>query len=112
MDLKQYFRKLREVEASLADAYPLIISVETPDGGKPGLVSEVSREVAAKMISEGRAALATEKDEKAYREQQASARKAAEKADLARRVQVAIIAEPVDRPSTDGESDDRSKARK
>ena len=112
MDLKQYFRKFREVEASLADAYLLIISMETPDGGKPGLVSEVSREVAAKMIIEGRAALATEKDEKAYRQQQASARKAAEKADLARRVQVAIITEPDQRPITDVESDDRAKTRK
>lgn len=112
MDLKQYFRKFREVEASLTDRYQLIVSMETPDGGKPGLISEVCREVAAKMIIEGRAALATEKDAKAYREQQASARKAAEKADLARRVQVAIISDAVERPIKDGEGDDPSKTRK
>lgn len=111
MDLKQYFRKLREIEASLSDAYVLVVSKETPDGGKAGLVSEVSREVAAKMIIEGRAVLATEKDEKTYREQQICAKKAAEKADLARRVQVAILTEPIERPTT-GESSDPLKTRK
>jgi hypothetical protein len=112
VDLKQYFRKLREIEASLSDAYLLVVSTETPDGGKPGLVSEVSREIAAKLIIEGRAVLASQKDAMAYREQQASARRAAEKADLARRVQVAIISEAVDRPITDCESDEPSNTRK
>ena len=111
MDLKQYFKKVREIEASLSAPYLLVVSLETPDGGKPGLVSEVSRQVAAKMIVEGRAVLASEKDEKVYREQQVLARKAAEKAELARRVQVAIITESVER-STAGEGDEPSKTRK
>ncbi len=105
MDLRQYFRKFREVEASLIDPYLLVVSMETPDGGKAGVVSEVSRQIAAKMIIEGRAVLANAKDEKLYRELQVVARKAAEKADLARRVQVAIISEPgseSDHPSKTG----------
>lgn len=112
MDLKQYFKKLREVEASLIHPYLLVVSLETPDGGKPGLISEVSRHVAAKMIIEGRAILATEKEEKLYREQQAVAKKAAEKAELAKRVQVAIITESVERPITGAESDETPKSRK
>lgn len=91
MDVKQYYRKIREVEASLNESYPLVISLETSDGGKAGLVCEVSRELAAKMIAEGRSVLASEKEKELYRQQQATTKRAAEKAELARRVQVAII---------------------
>ena len=94
MDLKQYFRKMREIESTIAESYPLVVSLETPDGGKAGMVTEVSRLNAAKMIIEGRALLASEGEKEAYRNQQAAARKAAEKAELAKRVQVAIFADP------------------
>ena len=93
MDLKQYFRKIRQVEAGLSDRFPVIVSLETPDGGRPGLISETSREMAAKMIVEGRAVLANEEEKEIFRTQQALARQAAEKAELAKRVQVAIISD-------------------
>lgn len=91
MDLKQYFRKMREIESTISEPYPLVISLETPDGGKAGMTTEVSRLNAARMIIEGRAVLANEGEKQAYREQQAAARAAAEKAELAKRVQVAIL---------------------
>ena len=94
MEVKQYYRKVREIRDSFTEIFPLIVSLETPDGGKAGLVSEVSREIAAKMIVEGRAKLASDKEKAAYKEQQVAAKKAAEKAALAKRIQVAIIADP------------------
>jgi len=93
VDLKQYFRKMREIESTIAEAYPMVVSLETPDGGKAGAVTEVSRLNAAKMIIEGRALLATESEKRAYREQQTAARAAAEKAEMAKRVHVAILAD-------------------
>lgn len=72
----------------------MVVSLETSDGGKPGLVSEVAREAAAKMIVEGKAALASESEREAYRRDQANAKAAARKAELARRLQVAIVADP------------------
>jgi hypothetical protein len=93
MDLKQYFRKIRQIEATLSEAFPLVVSLETPDGGKPGLVSEISRELAAKLIVEGRAVLASEEEKELYREQQVYAREAAEKSELAKRVQIAIVSD-------------------
>jgi hypothetical protein len=69
MDLKQYFRKIRQIEAGLSERFPLVTSLETPDGGKAGLVSEISREQAAKMIVEGRAVLASEEEKEFYRQQ-------------------------------------------
>ncbi|HLI29963.1 MAG TPA: hypothetical protein VKV79_02540 [Terriglobia bacterium] len=93
MDVKQYYRKVREIESAIPDEFPLVVSLETADGGRAGVVSEVSRLGAAKMIVEGRAALAGEEDKAAYREGQIVVRKAAEKAELAKRLQVAIVTE-------------------
>lgn len=95
MDLRQYFRKIREAEASLTDEYPVVSSLETPDGGKAGIVSEVPRAIAAKMIVEGRAVIATETERERYRQEQLDGRARAEKAELAKRVQVALIADPM-----------------
>ncbi len=94
MDLRQYFRKIRETEAALADEYPVLRSLETPDGGRAGIISEVPRSIAARMIVEGRAAAATDTEREQYRQEQIAAKAAAEKAELAKRVQVAIISEP------------------
>lgn len=91
MDLRQYFRKLREIEESLTESYPVVVSLETSDGGKAGALCEVPRSIAAKMILERRAALASVEQKELFLQQQETARKAAEKAELARRVQVAII---------------------
>lgn len=94
MDLKQYFRKLREIEDSLTEPYLVIVSLETSDGGKAGSMCEVPRTVAAKMIVERRANLASVEQKEIFFQQQEAARKAAEKAELARRLQVAILADP------------------
>jgi hypothetical protein len=112
MDLKQYFRKIRQIEATLSEMFPLVVSLETPDGGKPGLVSEISREQAAKLIVEGRAVLASEEEKELYREQQASAREAAEKSELAKRVQIAIVSDRDLRQEIAAKSDVPSKKRK
>jgi len=93
MDLRQYFKKIKDTEASIEDQYPLIISLETSDGGKPGAVIEVSRAQAAKALVENRAVLATDVQRAAYYAQEATRRKAAEKAELSRRLQIAIISD-------------------
>lgn len=93
MDVRQYYRKLREAEITISETYPLMVSLETTDGGKPGIVSEVSREAAAKLIVEGRAVPATLEEQELHRERQFAARQKAETAEMARRVQVAIISD-------------------
>ena len=90
MDVKQYFRKVREIEESLTEPHPLVVSLETSDGGRAGTVCEVPRFVAAKMILERRATLASVEQKELFHQQQEAAKKVAE---LARRVQVAIIAD-------------------
>jgi hypothetical protein len=93
MDLRAYYRKLREIEASLAEEYPVVVSQETPDGGKAGVRNEVPRPVAARMIVEGKARLATEEEAAEYRRQLTEARRRAEQAAAANRIQVTVIPE-------------------
>jgi len=94
MDVKHYYRKIREIENSLSEPYVLVISLETADGGKAGVASEVTRSVAAKLIVEGRAVVANDTEKETYRTRQAQAQKIAHQNELSRRVQVAIIADP------------------
>jgi hypothetical protein len=94
VDLRQYFKKLRDTESGLADSFPLVVSLETSDGGKAGITSEVTREQAAKLIVENCARLASEAEKKAYFDKQASDKKAADRAEMARRVQVTIVGQP------------------
>jgi len=93
VDLKKYFRKIREIEASIAEPQAFVCSLETSDGGKAGVVTEVTRELAAKMIAEGRAALATKAESDQFLEKQASGRAAAQKAEMAKRLQVTIVSD-------------------
>src|ERR1035441_7124302 len=54
MDLQVYYQKIRETEAKMADEFPLVVSMETADGGKSGTTTEVPRRLAAKMLVEGK----------------------------------------------------------
>ncbi len=93
MDLKIYYQKLRQTEAALTEPEVVIASLETSDGGREGVLSEVGRAVAAKMIVEGRGRLATGEEVAAFREQTAEAKRQAEQAAAARRMQVTVISE-------------------
>jgi hypothetical protein len=91
MDLKQYYHKIRELEVKLEDAYPIIVSLETGDGGKAGTRAEVPRRLAAKMVVEGTAQLATSEEAKQYREEVEVKRKAAEQTAAASKLQLTVI---------------------
>ena len=91
MDLKVYYQKLRSTEAGIAEEFPVIVSKETQDGGKEGRYAEVTRAIAAKMVAEGAARLATADEAKTYREAQAEAKKSAEQAAEAAKVHVTLV---------------------
>ncbi len=71
--------------------FPVIVSQETDDGGKAGSCAEVTRAVAAKMITEGTARLATAVEAKAYREDRAEAKRMADEAAEVAKVQVTVV---------------------
>lgn len=59
MDLRIFYQKVRKVEQEITEPHVVMVSLETPDGGKPGIKTEVSRESASRLIVEGRARLAS-----------------------------------------------------
>jgi coenzyme F420-reducing hydrogenase alpha subunit len=106
MDLRNYFKKIKDTESSIDEPYLLVVSSETPDGGKAGAVIEVSRREAAKAMVEGRATPANQEQKEDYYKQEAARKKSAEKAELSRRLQIAIISDSELRTSAKTEEKD------
>ena len=93
MDLRAYYQKLRQIEASLPDADLVVVSLGTPDGGRAGLSTEVPRAIAARLIAEGNARVATAEEAQKHRELHVEARRLAEQAAKASRIQVTVVSE-------------------
>ena len=91
MDIRAYFEKLRKIERSITAEEVVIISLATSDGGKEGVASEVNRLCAARLITEGRARLASTDEITEFRSATEHAIQKAEHSRLAQRVQVAVI---------------------
>jgi|SRR5271165_1784506 len=91
MDLRLFYQKLRKLEQEIADAHVIVVSTETPDGGRAGQRAEVSRFVAARSILEGRARLATVEETAEYRAGVEATLREAEQRAMAERVQVNLI---------------------
>jgi hypothetical protein len=91
MDLQLYYQKIRDVEGRIAEEYPIVVSHETADGGKGGNSTEVSRRVAAKLMVEGQARLASADEAKAFRDQVAEAKRLADQAEQAAKVQLTVL---------------------
>ena len=91
MDMRVYYRKIREMEEQLTEDPVVVISLETPDGGKAGVRIEVSRRNAARLIVEGWAELAKADDAASFRDAQREAKIAADETEAARRVQFTVV---------------------
>jgi hypothetical protein len=59
MDLRVYYQKIRKIEAGLSEPHVVIVSRDTPDGGKAGVKNDVPRALAARLIAEEKADLAS-----------------------------------------------------
>ena len=93
MDLRMFYQKLRKIEHEITEPHVIVVSNETPDGGRPGQKSEVSRSIAARLILEGQARLATAEEATEYRGSVEAALRDAEQRTIAERVQVNVITE-------------------
>ena len=91
MDLKLYYQKIRDMESKITEAFPVVVSSATADGGKPGVLTEVTPGIAAKMVVEGSARLATAQEAKAFRAVQAEAKRVADQAAAAAKVQFTVV---------------------
>lgn len=67
MDLRVYYQRIRAVQADLTEPCVVIVSKETPDGGKAGVKTDVPKALAARMIVEDRAVLASPEETAQFR---------------------------------------------
>lgn len=102
MDLKAYYRKLRQLEADLLGPDVVVVSNPTPDGGRAGVLTETPRHIAARMILDGIARLAMEAEAALFREQEAEAKREADQKAMAGRLQVTVVAEADTRKTVPG----------
>ena len=93
MDLRVFYQKLKKIEQEIADLHVVVVSQETPDGGRAGQKSEVNRSVAARLILEGKARLATREEASEYHAEVERALAEAQQRAMADRVQVNVISE-------------------
>ena len=91
MDLRLYYQKIRDKEAEIAEAFPIVVSNETADGGKPGVLTEVTPGIAARMLVDGAARLATAQEAEAFRAAQVEAKREADQAAAAAKVQFTVV---------------------
>jgi hypothetical protein len=91
MDLRVYYQRLRQLEASITEPHVVVVSLGTPDGGSAGVLTEVPRTLAAKLVVEGGARLASEDETSAFRAEAIEAQRRAEESAAAGRIQVTVV---------------------
>ena len=91
MDLRQYYKKLHAMESGIPDANVLVVSLETVDGGKAGVITEAPRRNACQLVLDGRARLAKPEEAAEYREAEARKRAEFERAKKASTVRVQFV---------------------
>ncbi len=93
MDLRVFYQKIRKQESELDGEYVVLVSNETGDGGRSGQTVEVAKPLAARMIVEGRARLASPLECKARQKALERAAEAAQRRQLAEKAQVRLLSD-------------------
>ena len=93
MDLTAFFRKIRQLEKEIAGDYAVVVSNETPDGGISGRTANVPRTLAARMVVEGKARLATPEESARHHSEMARASEEGRKRELLGRAQVRLLSD-------------------
>lgn len=93
MDLRVYYRKVREVMETIPGEFAVLVSLETADGGKAGVMSEASRPLAARLVVDGKARLATAEEVVEFAGRESQAREKAEEELAPNRWPLALLSE-------------------
>lgn len=93
MDVRLYFQKVRLAEAELKEPFVIVVSLDTPDGGKAGALTEVTRSAAARLIVDGKARAASVEEAEDFRREVREQKLAADAAEAANKVHVTLVHE-------------------
>ena len=93
MDLRVYFQKIKQLEEIITGAFAVVVSHETPDGGIAGVLTEAPKSVAAQLVVEGKARLASQEEADAFQESKVQAKAESDRAALSGRVRLNLVSE-------------------
>lgn len=102
MDLKGYYRKIRELEETL-DEFVVVKSLATESGGRAGVLNEAVRATAARMVTDGVAEIASEDEAAEYRSAAKQARSAEAERRQSSQIQFSVITDAELRSLTGGD---------
>jgi ribosomal protein L9 len=91
MNLRTYYQKVKDIEQTLVEPFVVLESQETPDGGRKGVLTEVPKPLAARMIADGRAHPASEEAAKEFQEKNTQAKRQSDQEAAANRMQVTLV---------------------
>ncbi len=103
MDLRSYYRKLYDVQSTIHAEYVVVSSLSTAEGGRAGVLTEVPKALAARLIAEGRAELATVEQTAAFHENARAAKEEAEAIADAAKLRVVVMPSETRRPRKNAE---------
>ena len=66
MNLRDFYANVRNTLSTIEKPFVVLVSKNTPDGGKAGVLTLVKKETAARLIVEDRALLATDEESDSY----------------------------------------------
>ena len=93
MDLKKYYRRIREIEAALEDEFPVLKSLATEAGGLSGKFTETTKSVAARMVVDGVAEIASAAEADEFRRVAEASRRREEERRRGEQVQFHVLSE-------------------
>ena len=67
MDLLAYYEKIRKIESLIDAVFAVVTNRATPDGGRAGVMTELPRAGAARLIADGKADLANPEETARFR---------------------------------------------
>lgn len=93
MNLKDYYKAISHVEAEIPDEFAFVVSLPTDNGGRGGVVAEVTRATAAKLIVDQQARLTTPAEARQAREDRKEQQRQKEMSALRERMRITRLAE-------------------
>jgi len=93
MNLKDYYREIDAQLAAIPTNFVYVVSLPTPNGGREGVVSEVNRPTAAKLIVEKLARLLTPEEVEQMAAERAEKQRQKDVEALQERVRMTRLAE-------------------
>jgi hypothetical protein len=93
MNLKGYYRRIEQELEGIEGDYAVVRSLTTQNGGRSGVLMEVGRQLAARMIVDGLVCLASEEEAERFRKERADESRQIELDLLRSKVQLTVVSE-------------------